>query len=101
MELQDKRIQCVDCGQVFVFTAGEQRFFREKHILNEPKRCRVCKTKMMAHMPPQTGDAPRRIETVVRCSRCEKETTVPFIPIQGRPVFCRDCFQARRSRSFV
>jgi hypothetical protein len=30
MEDQDSRIQCVDCGEEFVFTAGEQAFYRER-----------------------------------------------------------------------
>jgi CxxC-x17-CxxC domain-containing protein len=37
-----------------------------------------------------------RVETRTVCSQCGKETTVPFKPTQGRPVFCRECFQQRR-----
>ncbi|MEP0842688.1 MAG: zinc-binding protein, partial [Phycisphaerae bacterium] len=25
------------------------------------------------------------------------ETTVPFRPVEGRPVYCRDCFQAQKA----
>ncbi|MFQ5997797.1 MAG: CxxC-x17-CxxC domain-containing protein [Candidatus Bathyarchaeia archaeon] len=32
------------------------------------------------------------------CADCGKETTVPFQPTQGRPVYCRDCFQKHRRR---
>ena len=35
-------------------------------------------------------------ETHAVCSQCGKETTVPFKPTQGRPVFCKDCFKQRR-----
>ncbi len=38
-----------------------------------------------------------RSEKKIRCSQCGKETTVPFKPPQGRPVYCRECFQARRA----
>ena len=38
-----------------------------------------------------------RVETRATCSACGKETTVPFRPTQGRPVFCKDCFQQRKS----
>jgi CxxC-x17-CxxC domain-containing protein len=38
-----------------------------------------------------------RSETKTSCSQCGKETTVPFRPTQGRPVFCRECFQQRRA----
>lgn len=27
------------------------------------------------------------------CSNCGQETTVPFKPTDGRPVYCRDCFK--------
>jgi len=98
METQDKRLTCVDCGTEFVFTVGEQLFFRDKGLTNEPKRCKQCKAKQIAQLRPA---APRpssnRIETPVICSRCGKETTVPFKPTQGRPVLCRECFQARRT----
>jgi len=33
------------------------------------------------------------------CSQCGKETTVPFKPTQGRPVYCKECFQQRKSVS--
>ena len=42
------------------------------------------------------GMARERVETTTNCSSCGKETTVPFRPTQGRPVFCRECFQQRK-----
>lgn len=27
------------------------------------------------------------------CSDCGKECTVPFKPTEGKPVYCRDCYQ--------
>lgn len=32
----------------------------------------------------------------VTCSSCGKETTVPFQPDLSRPVYCRECYAARR-----
>ena len=43
-----------------------------------------------------TGAPRERVETVTTCSACGKETTVPFKPTQGRPVFCKECFQPRK-----
>jgi CxxC-x17-CxxC domain-containing protein len=43
------------------------------------------------------GQGHRRTETTTMCSQCGKETTVPFRPTQGRPVYCRECFQQRRA----
>ena len=30
------------------------------------------------------------------CSDCGTQTQVPFKPTEGRPVYCRDCFQKHR-----
>ena len=43
MEFQDKTLVCKDCGQEFVFTAGEQAFFAEKGFENDPVRCPACR----------------------------------------------------------
>ena len=32
----------------------------------------------------------------VTCDECKKETEVPFEPTQGKPVYCRDCYQKKR-----
>ena len=94
VEFTDRTLQCVDCGNDFVFSAGEQMFFADKNFKNEPKRCKPCKAKRNQAM----GGA-QKVETVTSCSQCGKETTVPFRPTQGRPVFCRECFQQHRVAS--
>ena len=96
MEYHDRVLKCSECGAEFVFTAGEQMFFADKGFKNEPKRCKGCKAKRAEGGGGGVGSAPRA-ETKTTCSQCGKETTVPFRPTQGRPVFCRECFQARRS----
>jgi CxxC-x17-CxxC domain-containing protein len=96
MDIQDKRIQCVDCGREFVFTVGEQEFFRQRGLVNQPKRCKQCKAKQVEVFQPGMIRTSNRVETPVVCSLCGKETTVPFVPKQRRPVLCRDCFQARQ-----
>jgi CxxC-x17-CxxC domain-containing protein len=42
------------------------------------------------------GFSRERVETQATCSACGKETTVPFRPTQGRPIFCKECFQQRK-----
>jgi len=96
MEFQDKSLKCVDCGADFVFTAGEQLFFHDKQFKNEPKRCKACKGKRAQALGIGSGNGYQKVETKTMCSHCGKETTVPFKPTQGRPVYCRECFQGRR-----
>lgn len=45
MEFTDKTLICKDCGNEFIFTAGEQNFYKEKGLDNEPKRCKSCRDK--------------------------------------------------------
>lgn len=94
MEYHDRVLKCTECGAEFVFTAGEQMFFADKGFKNEPKRCKNCKAKRAEG--GGSASAPRS-ETRTVCSQCGKETTVPFRPTQGRPVYCRECFQQRRA----
>lgn len=96
----DRIIKCVDCGEDFVWTAGEQTFFHDKGLTNEPKRCKPCKQakneRLAAIIAVQTTGVRQRIEVAVQCAQCGQPTTVPFYPSQGRPVFCRSCFMAQR-----
>ena len=41
--IEDKTLVCKDCGKEFVFTKGEQEFFAQKGLTNEPKRCKECR----------------------------------------------------------
>ena len=101
MEFIDRILKCSDCSNDFTFTAGEQLFFSDRQFKNDPKRCKLCKAKRAglgrASEGAVTAALPlSRTETRTECSACGIETTVPFKPTQGRPVFCRSCFQLKR-----
>jgi len=101
----DKTLVCADCGQEFLFTASEQQFYAARQF-SEPRRCGSCR----AIRKSQRGDSgsygggggyggsrgPREMFDVV-CSSCGKEAQVPFRPTSGKPVYCNDCFAARRA----
>ena len=113
MEFQDKSLSCADCGQAFVFTAGEQEFYERKGFREIPKRCKPCREtrKMRRAESPSNGhrDNGMRGEAngnVARgsrelfdavCARCGQPARVPFRPMAGRPVYCRDCYAAQRA----
>ncbi|MGI6358577.1 MAG: zinc-ribbon domain containing protein [Bacillota bacterium] len=92
----DKTLTCRDCGKEFIFTAGEQEFYASRGFQNEPGRCPECRAARKAQNGGRTGGQ-REMHTVV-CAECGKETQVPFKPSGDRPVYCQDCFAARRSR---
>ena len=40
---EDKTLVCKECGNEFVFTAGEQEFYAERGFQNEPQRYKACR----------------------------------------------------------
>ena len=91
---QDITLKCKDCGKEFVFTAGEQEFYAEKGFQNQPQRCRDCRN------AKKNGGAPvkpqRELFDAV-CAECGKPAKIPFQPTNDRPVYCSDCFAARKA----
>jgi hypothetical protein len=41
--LADQELTCCECGEPFVWSLGEQRFFAEHRLLHPPKRCPSCR----------------------------------------------------------
>lgn len=97
-EFEDVNIDCIDCGDVFIWSGGEQTFFRDKGLKNPPKRCKPCKKakneRLSVIAQAQAAGIKQKIEVTVDCAKCGINTTVPFYPSQGRPVYCRSCFLA-------
>ena len=83
---EDKTLQCKECGNEFVFTAGEQEFYAEKGFVNEPQRCKECR---VARKQAAKGE---REYFVTTCSNCGGEAKVPFKPRDDRAVLCSDCY---------
>lgn len=118
-------IGCAECGMPFVFGSDERRFYGERGF-KEPTRCLECRERHRAERNADLirnhdanashshySDAPghyggsnggQRSEVIRRasypavCGACGIETTVPFIPRHGRPVYCPACYSERRNR---
>ena len=93
MALKDKTLVCRDCGQEFIFTIGEQEFYLSRGLQNEPSRCPECR---VARRRERRGYGQSREMYPVVCAGCGVETTVPFEPREGRPVYCRDCYAKQK-----
>ncbi|MBQ8551604.1 MAG: zinc-ribbon domain containing protein [Clostridia bacterium] len=83
---QDEKLICKDCGEEFVFTAGEQEFYAEKGFQNKPQRCKACRDAR------KNAGKPQRELFTTTCARCGKEAKVPFQPSNDRPVYCSECY---------
>jgi CxxC-x17-CxxC domain-containing protein len=106
----DKTLTCRDCGQSFVFTAGEQEFYASRGFTNEPGRCPNCRSARKAERGEGGGyssggysaggyDRPRREMHPAVCAQCGAETQVPFVPRGDRPVYCSNCYDQVRGVS--
>jgi len=42
---------------------------------------------------------PREMHDAV-CSECNKTCQVPFKPTEGKPVYCKDCYSAKRPKRY-
>ena len=83
---EDKTLTCKECGNEFVFTAGEQEFYAEKGFENEPQRCKACRD---ARKNASRGE---REYFIGVCANCGGEAKVPFQPSGDRPIYCSNCF---------
>ena len=89
----DKDLTCGDCGEVFIFSEKDQEFFSKKGF-QDPKRCPACRRARKGQGDGGYGRERKEFEVV--CADCGQTTTVPFVPRGDRPVYCRDCFNARK-----
>jgi len=90
-QLEDRVLSCVDCGNKFMWTAGEQKFFYDKGLQNVPKRCKSCaavyKSKLLERHP----------RWWIKCSSCKKKAEVPFEPKNDNAILCEDCFNIKKA----
>lgn len=104
----DRTLTCADCGQEFMFSADDQRFYAERGF-TDPRRCPSCRAIRKANREAEGGgwggsrsggygrSEPREMFSAT-CAECGREAQVPFRPTSGRPVYCADCFASRRTR---
>ena len=122
----DKNLTCADCGQEFVFTASEQDFYAQRNFTEPRRcpSCRA--SRKAARNADSGGgyssggyssggsysaggygngggssyggsrDRGTREMFTATCSNCGNTASVPFRPTGNKPVYCSDCFSARR-----
>jgi CxxC-x17-CxxC domain-containing protein len=90
---EDKKLICKECGNEFIFTAGEQEFYAEKGFMNEPQRCKECR------QARKNADRPNREYFTAICAECGQEAKVPFKPRNDRPIYCSECFAKQKEQA--
>jgi hypothetical protein len=58
-QFQDTQLTCSDCGNAFVFPAGEQRHF-ESMGFDPPKRCKPCRVAKKQSFDKRLQERPKR-----------------------------------------
>lgn len=119
---------CAVCDNEFMLPAAERRFRSERglpdpHACPECRsRARSTRNAEILHGVASSGDRDARATASnprrngrprgrngmgsdgpaqrypAVCAACGTETMVPFVPRGDRPVYCRECFNARKGR---
>jgi CxxC-x17-CxxC domain-containing protein len=122
----ERLLICIDCHRSFSFAEEEENFYRQRGF-RLPVRCLDCRAESRAERNADLiraiesesawtetwghyGGEPDAARTnghrrakptggfPAICAQCGRDTLVPFEPRRGRPVFCRECYIARRTR---
>ena len=96
MVFQDKKLNCKDCHQEFVWSTGEQKFFAEKGFEREPVRCPDCRKKKKSRVNEgghQSHSNNQEEMHQVKCKKCAKISEVPFLPRDPENILCSNCFE--------
>jgi CxxC-x17-CxxC domain-containing protein len=93
---EDRTLTCRDCGQSFVFSAGEQAFYASKGLTHDPQRCPACRAAMK--QARGNGSGAREYHAAI-CNSCGGQAMVPFQPRSDRPVYCSSCFDKVRAEA--
>ena len=115
---QGTEIECGSCGTFFLVPPAE-RAFRREHGMPRPELCPSCRADRRANRHADivagydtegSGSGPSRVKKLTvqggpggrmynaTCDQCGGPAKVPFIPRGDRPVYCRDCYNARKGR---
>lgn len=93
-QVNDRYLNCKECSASFLFSAGEQLFFAERGLTNEPKRCPNCRSLMRFK---SLGVDESKV-TTVNCAECQGPAIVPFVPRGHRPIYCSGCLKIQKER---
>lgn len=88
------KAKCSDCGQEtevpFEPTPGKPVRCRDCFMKNRPRR-----NSFGGGRGGGFNRRPREEHAAV-CSKCGKNTTVPFKPTGSKPILCRDCYKQEK-----
>lgn len=93
-DTSDIKLVCRECGKPFLFTEGEQEFYRHKS-LNTPSRCPECRVAKRAQSQSQPGFQPNpqpHFQPLV-CSHCRTELD------KDESIFCTACLASTQLES--
>lgn len=85
---EDKALKCKDCGNEFIWTAGEQEFFASRGFKNKPARCKDCRQKNREKVEAEYFK--------ITCSSCGETGEALFKPAdESATIYCRKCFEEK------
>ena len=107
---RDRVLGCKDCRSMFVFSAGQQKDYERRGLLNDPGRCQECRRPGAVRGKPlqshssvsfsqSKGDGDSLHDRVLNCKECGGKFVFTVSQQEGHkrrglkhdPVRCKDC----------
>ena len=74
---EDKTLVCKECGQEFVFTAGEQEFYASRGFENEPQRCKAAPVRCSRLRALRAAKKPASPSSPAKTALCIAASALP------------------------
>lgn len=85
-KFSDIKLICKDCGNEFIFSANDQKFYAKQGFINAPARCKSCRIEFQ-NKKYQGLDVCN-----VRCKICGRVGKLTIKPTNLKEIICGDCF---------
>ncbi len=101
MAYPSKTVQCRQCGADYGLSGEELEFFAARGLDGSSGLCPNCRAQRRNEFASWNSGrglsrSGREMHTAV-CYECGAETQVPFLPKEGRPVYCSACFEKQKA----
>lgn len=85
-KFSDIKLLCKDCGNEFIFSANDQKFYAKQGFVNAPARCKNCRIEFQ-NKKYQGLDVCN-----IKCKICGRVGKLTIKPTHPKEVICGDCF---------
>ncbi len=101
MAYPSRSVSCRNCGAEYSLNGEELEFLAARGLDGSSGLCPGCRAIRRSQFASWNSGrglsrSSRELHTAI-CADCGAETQIPFLPKEGRPVYCSTCFEKRKA----